>query len=395
MEKLETLFNSILGGVPSIITALLFVLLIWFIAGIVRKFIVKVGKKVKLPEHFKRLHIVSDEQKGFDLLKTLGNLGFLVVFLMMIPTVLSKLGMNNVAAPITNMVSGALAYIPSLLGAALLLFVGYLLSKIAREVVIGFSSSFGVDKCVAKITGADEGENKISEVLGNVVFALIIIPTIITVLDVLSLQAISAPLSNMLNSMINKVPSILLSVIMIAVGLFFAKIVGNIFNGFIETTGINKLAKNEKFGKFFVNSKPSAVLTQILKTIIIVIFVFEAINILNLAVLVSIANSILAYSPNLIAALLILVVVFFLETFVSSIILNATGSKVLATITKALMYVFATFMVLNQLAIAKQIVSGAFMFIMAGLSLAFVLAFGLGGKDFAKGLLDKFNDKMK
>ena len=57
--------------------------------------------------------------------------------------------------------------------------------------------------------------------------------------------------------------------------------------------------------------------------------------------------------------------------------------------------VLAVFMALTQLGIATSIVSSAFILILGGLALAFGLAFGLGGKEFARKNLEKFDQTIE
>ncbi len=394
MDGLKGVLDNILSGVPGVITALLLAILTWIIANIVRKIIVKGGNKLKLPAYFQKMHVVQDEQKGYDLLKTLGSLGFFIVFLIMIPAVLDALGMTSVSAPLTQMVSNGLGFIPNILGAGIIIFIGYLLSKIAKEVVTGISRAFGVDKLAGRLNGNTESNYLLSEVLGKIVFALIIIPTVITALQTLKLDAVAKPAMDMLNSMFAIVPNIIVSAIMIFVGIFLAKLVGEIVRGFFVNIGADKLADHEQLKIMFTKNKPSVILTAIVKFIIIAVFVFQAIGILNLSILTKIATALLMYAPNVLGAVLILVVAYFAASFIGSLIKNISDSKFLETMSKVLVYVFAVFMTLNQLALAPEIVSIAFMFTMGAVALAFVLAFGIGGKDFAKKRLEKLDKKL-
>ncbi len=393
--NLRDILDNILAGVPGVVAALLLALLTWLVAAIVRKIIVKGGGKIKLPATFVKMHMVQDEEKGHALLKTLGSLGFLIVFLIMIPSVFDALGMTSVSAPLSQMVSNGLGFIPNILAAGIILFIGYLLAKIAKEVVTGIAKALGVDRLVSKLNGNKESSYSLSELLGKIVFALIIIPTAITALQTLKLDAVAQPAVEMLNSVFAMVPNIVVSVIMIAVGLFIAKIVGEIVKGFLVNVGVDKLADRENLKVMFSKHKPSTILTSIVKFVIVAVFVFEALSVLKLAILTNISNALLQYAPNVLGAVLILVVAYFAATFIGSLVKSVSNSKFLVTASKVLVYVFAVFMTLNQLALAPQIVSVAFMFTMGAVALAFVLAFGLGGKDFAKKQLDKLSKKTE
>ncbi|QGS69087.1 hypothetical protein CV093_14055 [Oceanobacillus sp. 143] len=71
-------------------------------------------------------------------------------------------------------------------------------------------------------------------------------------------------------------------------------------------------------------------------------------------------------------------------------ILAGPSANVLASFAKYAIIALSVFMALTQLGIAPSIVNAAFILILGGLSLAFGLAFGLGGKDFAAKYLRKF-----
>ncbi len=395
MNQFKDILDGILAGIPNFIVAILIALLAWIVAGIVRKIIVKVGKKLKLPTRFVKLHAVKDEESGKELLKTLGSLGFLITFLVMIPGAFDRLGMTSVSAPISNMVTSALEYLPTILGAVIVLFIGYLIAKIAREVVTGIAKAAGLDKLAEKFNSDVKSETSLSELIGTIVFALIIIPTVIIALQILKLDAVSEPAIMMLSSIFAVIPNIVVFVIMIVLGLFIAKIVGKIAKGFFENAGANKLAEHKHFKVVFSKYKPAELFAGIIKFVIIAIFVFQAINILKLQVLTNIANAILIYTPNVIAALLILLIAYFAASFISKFVANVTNSKFLATITSGLIYVFAIFMTLSQLKLAQDIVMIAFMVIAGAFALAFVIAFGLGGRDFAKKQLEKFDNKLE
>ncbi len=389
---MNDILNNIMNRVPSIIIAILLAILTWIVAKFVRKLIIKAGKKLKLDAYFTKMHIVKDEEKGKELIKTMGNLGAFIVFMIMIPAVLDRLGMDSVALPISSMAGKALNFIPNIIGAGILLFIGYFIARIVKEIIIGLSQSFGIDNFFNKFK--KDNNFKISELLGNIVFAFIFIPVIITALDALKLHAISVPAVMVLESIFSIIPNVLVSVLLVVIGLFIAKIVCQIIDGILKASNIDTFPKNKKPDSFLAKNKLSDIITTAIKYIIITIFVFEAINVLNLAILTEISVAILAYMPNIIAALVILIVAYFAANFVSSLIEKTSNSKLLGVIAKIIIYVFAIFMTLNQLQVASQIVSMAFLFIMGALSLAFVLAVGLGGRDFAKKQLDKLDDKL-
>ena len=99
----------------------------------------------------------------------------------------------------------------------------------------------------------------------------------------------------------------------------------------------------------------------------------------------------------LFAALFILGIGLYLGQLIERVLPNIVkhnNSRTLGAIAKYTIFVITVFMALDQLGVAHSIVNAAFILILGGLALAFGLAFGLGGKDFAAKYLGKLDDKL-
>ena len=70
---------------------------------------------------------------------------------------------------------------------------------------------------------------------------------------------------------------------------------------------------------------------------------------------------------------------------------SSLGSGMATKILKSIIYVVAAFMILSQLEFATVIVNYAFIITISALAVAFAIAFGIGGRDFAKKALEKVN----
>lgn len=390
MSQIVNLVGSILGGIPGIIVGIVLFILTLVVASIAKKIVIAIGKKVGLGSKLQKMNVVKDEAQGADIIGMFGSLAYLVVFLIMIPSALSYLGMRSVADPIVNMLYIGLGILPNLLGAGIVLFIGYLIAKILKEVVSNILRAMRLDEAINKVAKLEEGKVVFSNLIGTIVFALIFIPIIVTALDILKLDAVSKPAVNVMAMIFAFIPNIIVSAIMIAIGLFLAKLLGNIISGVLVTVGVDKCCSDENCCKMLGKNKPSTIITMVVKTFVIGIFVIEAINALKLTVLSNISNTLLGYMPNIIAAGTIIAVAFLGIKCIARIITN----KMALLVIKTVIYVFVGFMILNQLGIAPAIVSMTFMFVMGAISIAFILAFGLGGKDFAKDQLTKISNKM-
>ena len=60
-----------------------------------------------------------------DIIKSIGQLLYLLVFVLFIPSILDALNMESISIPISNMMQKLLAFIPNIIGAIIILFIGF------------------------------------------------------------------------------------------------------------------------------------------------------------------------------------------------------------------------------------------------------------------------------
>jgi hypothetical protein len=236
--------------------------------------------------------------------------------------------------------------------------------------------------------------------IGNIVFIFILIPTIITALEKLELKGISDPAIAMLHHVLALIPNIAVAVILILVGLWLGKWVEKMvtqmlwrlrFNNLFHHMGIGSL--NPEQSKYNL----SQIVGMLAKIVIVLLFTVEALQIVHLEFFVTLATGVIAYLPMLLAALVILGVGLYLGHLVERIlqnILKNSYSRTLAAVGKYAIFAVTVFMALDQLGVAHSIVNAAFILVLGGVALAFGLAFGLGGREFASKYLDRLDQKI-
>ncbi len=396
MTYLLRVISSFFALLPSFVVAVFLLLLAWLVATIAKSLVIKFLKKIKAEEFTKKLGI-ADETTGSSL-DFLGKLVFIIVFLLFLPAVLDKLGMHIVSTPISAMVSKFLNYIPNIIAAAIILLVGIFVAGTIRQLLVPLLKKLKVDKIQEKAGIAPTEGTALSSVISYVVYVLILIPVIIAALQVLNISAISVPSIAMLNSVMMYLPNIFIAIAIIIIGTLIARIVGRLLTEILSSVGTDKLTQ-----KFVTTEGPklkslslSKVIGEIVKYIIIILFVVEALNVLKLEVLRYIGESIISYMPAVISAIIILGVTILFGKWIESLILkNYPNAKVSALTAKSIVFVIAVFMALTQLGIAPSIVNAAFILTLGAVAIAFAVSFGIGGREFAANTLKKLESKMK
>ncbi|GAB4219435.1 MAG: hypothetical protein Fur009_5610 [Candidatus Microgenomates bacterium] len=143
------------------------------------------------------------------------------------------------------------------------------------------------------------------------------------------------------------------------------------------------------------------VLTEVFKWMLIVVFLIPTLEIWGLSKATTVLNDLLYYLPNVVVAVIIAFVGLLAGNLAEDVVKHSVktiGSKSaggLAVFAKWTINFFTVLVVLNQLGVAQDLIRILFTGIVAMLSLAGGLAFGLGGKDTAKEVLDNLKKKLE
>ena len=133
MDWFRNIGRNILDWLPSLLVAILILVAAWVVATLVKMLVVKVLKATKLDEKVDRWGISGG--KNATTTDFIGQLVFIVVFLLFLPLVFSRLGLTGVAEPISSMTNRLVTFVPNLLAAALILVVGFFVARIIRDLV--------------------------------------------------------------------------------------------------------------------------------------------------------------------------------------------------------------------------------------------------------------------
>lgn len=421
------MLDTLISYIPNIIAALLLLLLAWIIALVVKNIFTKLLKKVGAESGMVKARLANNEDDVGNKLDNIGKLLYFLVFILFLPPILSQLNMDQVAAPISNMMGSMLDFIPNLLLAAIILVIGYYVAKFVKRLVYSLLTTLNIDGWFQKLSHKAQGEDTneanhneafaeaeyttrseqnavrsddkatLANALANIVFVIVLIPILTVALETLNIATITEPIISVLNITLSMIPNIFVAIILLIAGYYLAKFISDLLIKLLESSGINNMTKvlsvsqAEKISR--VNL--SRIIGKTVQVIIIVFFAVEALNVLQLGVLNSIGAAVIAYLPLVVSALIILGLGFIGGNFLGNYIGRTSGNRFFGELIKYTIVIFAVFMTLDQLNFAASIVNLAFLFVIAGLSVAFAISFGVGGREFAKRQLETFEAKMK
>lgn len=389
---MEGFLNSLVVQIPNWIYAVLMLVVAFVAATIVKSLVVKLLKALKAEEKLAKLG-VKDASTGSSV-EFIAKLAYFVTFLLFLPGVLDKLGMNSVSQPITNMVNSFLAFIPKLVGAGIIIAVGVFLAKIVRDLLIALLRATKIDQLQAKAGILVTESSALSTIISNVVYGIILLVMITSALDALGISAISVPANNIVKSIFDMIPYVLGAIVIIAVGVFISNLVAKLLGSLLAGVGTDKLIE-KMTGTPAQKVVLSKLISSIVKYVLIVIFIVQGINVLQLPVLTNVGAAIIGYMPAVISAVIIVAIgLFAANTAETALVKKFPEAKASALVAKIAIYVLTAFLCLSQLNVANVIVETTFILLIAALCIAFAVAFGVGGRKFAETTLDKLEKKI-
>jgi hypothetical protein len=224
------------------------------------------------------------------------------------------------------------------------------------------------------------------------VFALIIIPVAIAALQVLGIEAISGPAIDMLNQIFSAIPRLLAAALWIGIAFIAARFLKTIIEAILPPTGFDEALKS--IGVLPGNASPSRIVANVAMIAIILAASIVALRLVGGDDIAVFLAQVTALGSKVIFGTLIIVVGIFLSNIIAKLVGSGTGEGGYAqTIVRYAIIALFTAIGLTFMGLADQIVMMAFGLILGSAAIATALAFGLGGRDAAARILERWADE--
>lgn len=383
---------------PTIITqvvgAALILVVTWILAKVIRKAITVALGKVKFFER--------QAGSGDDLAASLGTIGSLVVWLFGLIAILNLFGLTQTVAPIQDLLSSVLAALPGVIGAGVIFFVGLVLARIVKELVTVALQTAGADSWLSSAASAastdsaaeggaraaDTGNDvKLSQLAGQLVFVVVLVGVSISALQVLGIQAIADPATEMLTLILNAIPSILAAAILLGIGYLIARVVAPILESTLRGMGTDRVLG--ELGVTREGTSASSVAARLVQVAIMLFFAVAATRALGFPEITNILDTVLAISGRVVFGAVIIGAGVMIAGILARMV-SGQASQILKYATIALFAAIG----LQFMGLADSIITLAFGSIVVGGALAAALAFGLGGREAAARQLQQLQERQ-
>ena len=205
--------------------------------------------------------------------------------------------------------------------------------------------------------------------------------------------------------LIQFIPDLFAALVIFVIGWIVGAVLGRIVSQIIKSIKVDNALRGagleEVFNRAGFNLDSGRFLGGLVKWFIIIIFLVASLEVLGLnQVTIFLQTVVLLYLPNVIVAVLILLVAAVIADVMQNIVVgsakaaNFSSAHFLGSVTRWSIWIFAVLAALNQLGVATAFVQTMFTGVVVALSLALGLAFGLGGQDAAARYIEKVKSEV-
>ena len=393
MESFQAQLNLWLArfgdAVPNIVGALLILLVGWLIAKALQKLTRSLLNKTDMDNRVARATTAGSAVKPE---RAIAKLVYYIVLIIAILAALDVLGINSVLAPLNNLVNDFLSFIPDLVGALLIGFIGYIFAKIVSGLVATFT---GFLEGVSTRAGLDPRIN-LANILKTVVFILVFVPFLIAALDALSLDSITDPAKLMLAEFLNAIPNIFAAAIIIALFYLGGKFISGLLKTLLQSMGTDRLSERLELNSLIGSGTSlSGLLANIAFFFIMFFGIITGIEQLGFDRINYILTEILEVTGQIAFGLVILAIGNYLANLAYRTMSAGRSDNFIAGIARIVILGLFLAIGLRTMGIADDIVNLAFGLTLGAVAVAVALSFGLGGREAAgeqmRKILEKFN----
>ena len=395
---------QLLNWGPKIIISFLILIATWIVARVVKWAIQKAIDRT--PALRKHMTGSPEETVGHQL----GTIAKLIIWLVGIMAALQFLKLGQILSPINELVNEIFAFLPHLIAAGLIFFLGLVVARIVKRLVEAVLVAANVDGLLARVgIGSTEGTTRtdpeavppgaapgatrasIARASGVLVYALIVIPVAIAALQALEISSIAGPATAMLNEILAAIPHVLAAALWIGIAFVAGRFLKTIIEAILPPTGFDDAIRST--GVLPMSAFPSRLVANIAMIAVILAASIEAAGQLGGATVAIFLAQVTELGGKVIFGTLIIVVGIFLARIIANLVGSGTGEGGFAqTIVRYAIIALFTAIGLTFMGLADQIVILAFGLILGSGAVATALAFGLGGRDAAARILERWAD---
>ena len=319
LSTLGTSLQTSLGEhLPSIAAALAILILGWIVAVAARAGVRRGLGLVKLNSH-----IYSSTERKMDVEFAVVTGVFWLILLITLIGVFNALDLPLLSEPFRILVSQVLGYVPRLIAGTALLVLAWILATLLRSLSNRALAATQIDEKLSEYAGMQP----MSKSVGNVLFWLVILVFVPAVLGAYDLGGLLDPVKEMLTKSLDMLPNIFAALVIGLVGWLVGRILGGLVTNILAASGADKAASRMGLEESISVSRLAGTLVLIFVFVPSLIAALDTLQIEAISTpAISMLDSMMGAIPNLVAAILILVITYYIAHFAAGLVTRVASS---------------------------------------------------------------------
>ena len=398
-EPFNVLLSQVFEFLPRLMSAALLLGAAWILATILRLGVVKGLAMMRFDERFRdqtEVPVVGE----YVLSKGIGETVYWLVFLLFLPAILGALAVEGLLDPVKGLTETLLQFLPNLFAAGLILAIGWFIARMVQRIVSNVLAAVGSDQFGDRV-GLNQvlGDQRLSKMVGLLVYVLILVPVLVGALNALELDAITTPASNMLGTMFGVIPDLVGAALMLLVAYIIGQVVASLVSNLLTGIGFNTILIRLGVAKEQAPAANTPAMT-VGTLIVVAIMLFasvEAAEVLGFNQLADLISSFIVFAGQLLLGVVIFGIGLYFSNLAATTVRSsgAAQASLLALAARSSILVLAAAMALGQMGLADDIVNLAFGLTLGAIAVAAALAVGLGGREIVAHELKEWVQSLK
>lgn len=230
MQNIADFWNQFSRNVPDIVWALILLICAFLVAWVAKALTTKLFRWLGIERLLAKANV--EEKHVMAAKRFLAKLVQLIVFILFLPAVFDKLGLDGVSTPLVAMANNFLTYLPNVVAAILILVIGLFLAKIVKELLYPLFKKLNIEGWLAKI-GVESVKINISDILATTVYVVMLVFFAVEAINVLHLNILT------------KVGDAIIAYLPFALSAFLVLLIACILGKWIESIMVKKFHSNK------------------------------------------------------------------------------------------------------------------------------------------------------
>ena len=316
---------------PNLAAAIAVLIVGWILALVISAMVAGAIRRLGVGKRFSEALAAEPGVKGADVPGRIGKITFWLLMLFVLIGFFQTLGLTSVTEPLAAFLNEIFAYLPRLIGAAVVLVLAWAIASILRFVVRKALVAANFDERLSHGAGVEDGDRvPLSKSLSEATYWIVLLLFLPMLLSALAVPGLLTPVQDMVTKLLGYLPNLFAAGMVLAIGWFVARVVQRVVTNVLISAGTDRLSDRVGVSRVLGEKNLSGLIGLLAYASILIPVIIAALNALQIEAVTRPAsemlNKMLGALPGILAAFLVIAVAYIAGKVVSTIVANVLAA---------------------------------------------------------------------